>query len=109
MLPGSVVLLPEEIDMTNADHVVTQLREAFAPGVTVVVADLTTTSFCDSAGIRALTIVHRKAAESGATLNLAVVADGPVSRVLKLMDLASVLNIYPGVEAATAAASSGSQ
>jgi anti-sigma B factor antagonist len=102
-----VVVLPAEIDMTNAEHVAAQLRCAFVPGVKLVVADLTKTSFCDSAGIRALTLVHQRAAESGGRLDLAVAADGPVGRVLELMDLTGVLNVYPSVEACSAAASSG--
>ncbi len=103
-----VVVLPAEIDMTNAEHVAAQLREAFVPGArVVVVADLTMTSFCDSAGIRALTLVHQRAAESGSRLNLAVAADGPVRRVLELMDLTAVLHVYPSVEASAAAASGG--
>lgn len=102
-----VVLLPAEIDMTNAEHVAAQLREAIAAGAHTVIADLTGTTFCDSAGIRGLTLVHRTAAESGSRLNLAVAADGPVSRVLELMDLTSVLHVYPSVRAAAAAPSSG--
>jgi anti-sigma B factor antagonist len=102
--PVSVVSLPEEIDMTNAEDVTTRLRDAFVPGVKVVIADLTKTRFCDSAGVRGLTLVHQRAAASGSRLNLAVAADGAVSRVLHLMDLTSVLNVYSSVEAATAAA-----
>ncbi|HEX6930527.1 MAG TPA: STAS domain-containing protein [Streptosporangiaceae bacterium] len=97
-----VVTLPDEIDMTNADQVAATLHDAFAPGVRVVIADLTTTTFCDSAGIRELTLVHSRAAEAGSRLHLAVVPGGPVSRVLELMDLTGVLNVYPSVEAAAA-------
>ena len=107
-LPKSVVvLLPEEIDLTNAEHVAADLRDAFAPGVKLVVADLTKTSFCDSAGIRGLTLVHQRAAASGGRLNLAVGLDGPVRRVLELMDLTGVLNVFPSVEVATAATGGG--
>lgn len=95
-----IVSLPREIDMTNAEHVGQQLRAAFAPGVHVVIADLTATSFCDSAGIRALTRVHAEAAGRDAQLRLAIRPDGPVSRVVQLMDLVSFLRIYPSAEAA---------
>ena len=94
-----VVVLPAEIDMTNAEQVAAQLRGAFVSGVHLVVADLTKTTFCDSAGIRGLTLVHQRATESGTKLNLAIV-DGAVRRVLELMDLTGVLNVYPSVEAA---------
>lgn len=97
-----VVVLPAEIDMTNADRVVAELSAAFAPGVHIVVADMTATTFCDSAGIRGLTRVHQKATGSGRRLRLAVVAGGAVSRVLEIMDLTSVLHVYPSVDAAAA-------
>ena len=61
--PGpAVVALPAEIDMANADDVGEQLRSAFTPGVTMVVADLTLTVFCDSYGMRALVLARRCAA-----------------------------------------------
>ena len=102
-LPGlATVTLPAEIDMTNADQVVAELSAAFEPGVRIVVADMTATTFCDSAGVRGLTRVHHKAAGSGGRLHLAVVAGGAVSRVLELMDLTSVLHVYPSVDAAAA-------
>jgi anti-anti-sigma factor len=68
--------------------------------VHVVIADLTTTSFCDSAGIRVLTHVHAEAAGREAQLRLAITPDGPVSRVVQLMDLGSFLRVYPSTEAA---------
>ena len=44
--PGpAVVALSAEIDMANADDVGEQLRSAFTPGVTIVVADMTLTMF----------------------------------------------------------------
>ena len=43
----TVVTLPAEIDMVNADHIGADLQAAFAPGVTTVVADMTATTFCD--------------------------------------------------------------
>jgi anti-anti-sigma factor len=107
LLRPVIVALPAEIDMTNADGVAAQLSEAFATGTRVVIADLTTTTFCDSAGIRGLTLLHRSAAGNGSRLHLAVAAGGPVSRVLDLMDLTGVLHVFPSVEAAAAAASVG--
>ena len=104
-----IVSLPHEIDMTNAEQVGQQLRAAFAPGVHVVVADLTATSFCDSAGIRALTHIHSEAAGRGAQLRLAVAPGGPVIRVLQMMALVSLLHTYPSTEAAAGDAGLGQQ
>jgi anti-anti-sigma regulatory factor len=46
-----IVPMPAEIDLANADRVGEELRIAASPGVTIIVADLTATQFCDSAGI----------------------------------------------------------
>jgi anti-anti-sigma factor len=97
-----VVPLPREIDMTNAEAVTRDLDAAFASGVRIVIGDLTSTTFCDSAGIRALALAHQHAVDSKVQLRLAVQPAGAVRRVLEIMDLVSVLAVYPDVEAAQA-------
>lgn len=92
--------LPDEIDVTNAEHAAGLLRGSSTPGVTVVIADLTGTTFCDSAGIRMLTLVHQEAVAAGVQLRLAVATDGPVMRVLELLELVRILRVYPSVDAA---------
>jgi anti-anti-sigma factor len=102
--PGTaVVRLPAEIDMTNVAEVGEQLRMAIAPGITAVVADLTATTFCDSAGIRQLVMAHGKAAACGVQLRLAAPESGAVDRVLELLGLDQLLPKYATVEAAIAA------
>jgi anti-anti-sigma factor len=98
-----VVTLPDEIDITNADGVGEQLRAAFGPGVTVVVADLTATEFCDSSGIRNLMGAHDAAVASGAQLRLVVRAPA-VRRVFSVMGLEQLLRIYPSLDQALAVA-----
>jgi anti-sigma B factor antagonist len=97
----AVVTLPAEIDMANADHIGADLQAAFAPGVTMVVADMTATTFCDSRGIQALVMAHRRAAASGAELRL-VVPSACVLRVLALTGLDRWLAIYPSLPEALA-------
>jgi anti-anti-sigma factor len=70
--------MPGEIDVTNAAEALTLITAALEPGVTVVIADLTATRFCDSAGLQHLLRAHRGAA-AGAQLRLAIPPDGPVS------------------------------
>jgi anti-sigma B factor antagonist len=94
-----VVALPAEIDMANADSVAEQLRSAFTPGLTMVVADMTFTMFCDSYGMRSLVLAHRCAAAHHAQLRLAV-PDTRVVQVLKLTGLDRLLPIYPSLGAA---------
>lgn len=96
-----VVTLPAEIDMTNADGVGADLRAAFAPGVTTVVADMTATTFCDSRGYRALVLAHKHAVASGAELRL-VVPSAYVLRVMGVLGIDVALAIYPSLPEALA-------
>jgi anti-sigma B factor antagonist len=98
----TVITLPHEIDMANANRVGADLQAAFAPGVTVVVADMTGTTFCDSRGIRTLVLARKQAAASGAELRLVVRSAG-VLRVLGLLGLEGWLAIYPSLQEALAA------
>jgi anti-sigma B factor antagonist len=100
LLPGPVVVaLPAEMDMANADNVGDQLRSAFAPGVTTVIADMTLTVFCDSYGMRSLALARRRAAACHAQLSL-VVSHPSVLQVLKLAGLDRLLPVYPSLGAA---------
>ena len=95
-----IVPMPAEIDLANAGQVGEQLLTAVGPGVTVVVADLTTTEFCDSAGIRTLLSARDSVAAQRAQLRLAVARDGAVRRALQAIGLQHVLPLYPNVTAA---------
>jgi anti-sigma B factor antagonist len=98
-----IVPMPAEIDLANAGWVGEQLRTAASPGVTVIVADLTSTEFCDSAGIRTLLSVRDNVAAHDAQLRLAVAQGGAVRRALQAIGLQHVLPIYPTVAAALTA------
>src|SRR5215831_2477777 len=97
-----VVTLPDEIDAANAEGVGADLRAAFAPGVMVVVADMTATTFCVSGGIRTLVLAHQQAAASGAELRLVVRGAG-VLRVLALLGVGGLLAIYSSLQEALSA------
>lgn len=98
--PPVVITLPAEIDVANQDKAYRLFETVPAPGVRAVVADLTGTTFCDSAGFRMLSQVQRDTAARGAELRLAVTPGGAVSRMLHLLDFGRVLSIYPSLEAA---------
>ena len=98
------VTLPAEMDITNAGHVEDELRASFAPGVAVVIADMTHTEFCDSSGIRCLVSANDVAATSGAELRIAIHSDA-VLRILHLMGVDQLLNLFPSLEAALTDAS----
>jgi anti-anti-sigma factor len=89
-----LVVLPDEIDITNARDVRDQLTAAVAqPGVRIVIADMTATTFCDSMGARALVQAHKRAAANGAELRLLRPCPA-VLRIAELLGLDQVLAIY---------------
>ena len=94
-----IVTLPAEIDITNADRVSQQLRTALAPGVSVLIADMSRTLYCDSSGIRHLLVAHDLAAASQVELRVAVESPA-VLRVLQMTGVDQVLSIYPSLQAA---------
>jgi len=97
-----VVALAAEIDLTNCEQACGQLDAAFACGAAVVVADLTSTWFCDCASLRRLLAVQQRAASCGGQLRLAMPTGSQVRRLASLTGLDKPLHIYPSVRGATA-------
>lgn len=96
----TVVTLPAEIDVANAGKVGHQLSAALAAGGTVI-ADLSSTTFCDSAGLREMILANKQAVASGVALRV-VIASAHLLRVFKVTGLDTVLAIYPSLSAARA-------
>jgi len=92
-----VVVLPAEIDVTNSELVHDKLVAALAPGVGVVVADMTSTSFCDSSGVHAVVFANETAVARGVQMRIAVSPEGSVRRVLQLIGVAGVVPVYPSL------------
>jgi anti-sigma B factor antagonist len=65
-----------------------------------VIADMTSTTFCDSSGVHAVIFAHEAAVKRGIELRLAVSPDGSVRRVLQLIGVGSVVPVYPGLSEA---------
>jgi anti-anti-sigma factor len=97
LYPGAppIVIAPAEIDITNWAFVDAELAAASRHDATVIV-DMTTTTFCDSSGIRVFLVAHDRAAADGGELRLAAV-DPAVLRTLQLVGADRVLSIYPTV------------
>ena len=96
-----VVEFPAEVDITNAGDLAKRCREAIAPGVSAVVADLVTTVFCDSSGLRILILAHDWAEADNVELRLAV-PPGPALVVMKLIGLDQLVPVYPSLDQALA-------
>ena len=99
-----VVELPAEIDVTNSAQVHEQLVAACAPGVRVVIADLTSTRFCDSSGVHAIMHAYERAAARDIRLWLAVPEVGSVRRVLQLTGVGGLMPVYASLQEAMSAA-----
>ena len=102
--PGAqamIVALPAEIDLANAGILGRELAAAFVSGVRTVIADLTGTTFCDSAGARMLALVYVQAMDNQADLRLAIPGSA-VRRALELSGLDRVLPVYLSLDDAVA-------
>ena len=97
----AVVTLPAEIDVTNAGTVRDELLSVLTQGAALLVADLSKTSFCDSAGVSALVRTFRRAATSESSMRL-VVSTPAVQRVLSITGIDLLVDTYPSVAASLA-------
>ncbi len=82
----AVLTLPAEIDITNARRLCGEVGSALVSGATVVVADMTATTFCDSPGARILVLAWEQAAVNGIELRV-VVPSAAVRHGFALMGL----------------------
>jgi anti-sigma B factor antagonist len=97
----AVVTLPAEIDVTNADGVREELLGILNQGAALLIADLSKTSFCDSAGVSALVRTFRRATTSASAMRL-VVNTPAVQRVLSITGVDRLVDTFPSVAASLA-------
>jgi anti-sigma B factor antagonist len=81
-----VVVAPREIDIGNAAELRAALLRAVAMGQPTIAVDLSTTEFCDSAGLAVLVRARRLAIAEGKELRL-VVSTPQVMRILSVTGL----------------------
>ena len=97
----AVVTLPVEIDVTNADVVRDSLLSVMDQGAALLIADMSTTNFCDSAGVSALVRTFRRMSTGTSAMRL-VVSTPAVQRVLSITGVDRLLDVYPSVAASPA-------
>ena len=97
----AVVTLPTEIDVTIADTVRDELLAILSKGATLLIADLSSTEFCDSAGVSSLVRTYRQASASGSAMRL-VVGTPAVQRVLSITGVDRLVDVFPSVAASLA-------
>jgi anti-sigma B factor antagonist len=98
-----VVVLPAEIDVTNSEQVYEQLVAAFAPGVATVIADMTSTVFCDSSGVHAVMHAYESAHARDVRMRLAVSPTTSVRRVLELIGVGRLMPVHASLQEALTA------
>jgi anti-sigma B factor antagonist len=97
----AVVALPVEIDVANADAIGEDLLSVLNQGAVLLVADMSKTTFCDSAGVSTLVRTFRRAVASSSGLRL-VVCTPAVQRVLALTGVDRLMEVFPSVAACLA-------
>ena len=97
----AVVTLPEEIDVTNAGTVQDELLATLNQSAIRLIADMSTTNFCDSSGVSAMVRVFRQAVASGSGLRL-VDSTPAVQRVLSITGVDRLVDVFPSIAASLA-------
>jgi anti-sigma B factor antagonist len=92
----AVVVLPEEIDAVNADMVTDTLLTVLNRTGGSVIADMTGTTFCDAAGIRAIIRAHIRARSLDTGLRV-VLASPVVRRIFQLTKVDQLVRVYPAI------------
>jgi anti-sigma B factor antagonist len=98
--PQAIITMPAEIDAANADQVRQALLSAASPDVTVLIIDMSATTFCDSAGVHAIIAAYRQATAAGTQLRLVTTS---VLRIFQMTGADQLIPIYPTLDAAQAA------
>ena len=68
--PRAVVVAPVELDLASAPAFRTELDQALRSGAHVVVADMGSTTFCDSSGLKVLVHAALRAQANGQRLEI---------------------------------------
>jgi anti-sigma B factor antagonist len=99
-----VVVTPAEIDITNADRLRAALLEAAGRRPEGYVVDMSRTQFCDTAGIHALVLAHKRAGAESGGVRL-VITGAAVLRIFAITGLDNVIPHFASLEEALAATS----
>ena len=89
----------EKLDSSIAPKLKTELITIHAEGVKNIILDLSEVKYTDSSGLSALLVGNRIVQENGGIFVLASLSDH-TTKLIKISQLDSVLNILPTVEEA---------
>jgi anti-sigma B factor antagonist len=99
----AVVTMPDEVDMANGAAIQEGLLAALAQRPSTLVVDMSQTTFCDSAGVRAIMLTHRQAAAAECQLRLVIGSPG-VRRVFSIIGAGQLVPVHEDLASALAAA-----
>lgn len=95
----SVVVTPEEVDITNADGLEAVLLESLERGHGSLVVDMSQTWFCDTAGLHTLVGAHKRALAQCGEFRV-VIPGAAVRRIFALTGLDQVIPTFTGLQEA---------
>ena len=95
-----VATLEGEVDMTNAEYVRDEITSQVPNDAHLLVIDLSTTQYLDSAAIELLFELSRRLIRRRQELRLVVPDESPLTRLLMLTDVGSVAPVHPDLAAA---------
>jgi anti-anti-sigma factor len=96
---AGIVRIEGEIDMSNADRLLKELRTRIGADPWLIV-DLSGCSYVDSAGLSVIAQIDGRCREAGSGLRLVVDRESGVERVLTMTRLDEILNIDRTLEEA---------
>jgi hypothetical protein len=96
--PPVIVTFPAQVSAANAEQAAGQITASFTPGVTVVIADLTSTTCRDGSAVRYLLKAHRKAAVRARQVRFAIHPGGPLHHITDSADIHPLLAVYPTLQ-----------
>ncbi len=92
--PWTTMSFPAEVDVANADQVRAGLMAALGRGCPILIVDMSRTTFCDCAGVRALLCAASQALRAGVEMRV-VARARPVLRTFEITGLQLALRVYP--------------
>jgi anti-sigma B factor antagonist len=102
---ASVARIDGEIDVSNAAELAERVMSGMADDASMLVLDLSHTTYVDSSGLRLLFELRRRLGSRRRKLWVVVPAEAPVRRLLSLTRLEDVLPVVASVDDALAQAS----
>ena len=93
-----IVTFPAQVNAADAEQAAGRVTASFTPGVTVAIADLTSTTCHDDSAIRHLLEAHRKAAARGGQVRFAIRPGGPLHHITDTADIHPLLAVYPTLQ-----------